>query len=85
MKQTLFKINEALAQALTRQRLCESCGNDFTCGAGLRGCWCSEIKLSDETRAELKSRFKDCLCSDCLRTFAANDESKKAAALEQTL
>jgi hypothetical protein len=74
MKQTLFKINDALANALTRHRQCESCGNDFSC-AGLLGCWCSEIKLSDQTRAELKSRFKDCLCSDCLNAFAARDEA----------
>jgi Cysteine-rich CWC len=50
---------------------CEACGNSFTCGARLSGCWCSEIKLSDATRAELKSRYSNCLCRDCLERFAA--------------
>jgi len=85
MKQVLYRINEVLADALTRQRVCESCGIDFSCGASLLGCWCSEVSLTEETRAELKSRFKDCLCSDCLNKFAAKDESKNPSALKSTL
>lgn len=46
--------------------VCEACGSSFTCGAKLNGCWCSEIELSDETRAELKSRYRNCLCRECL-------------------
>jgi len=45
---------------------CEACGNDFTCGASLKGCWCAEITLSGEDRAELKARYSDCLCRQCL-------------------
>jgi len=45
---------------------CEACGEPFTCGASLSGCWCGEIKLSDDTRAELRMKFKDCLCQRCL-------------------
>ncbi|HST51241.1 MAG TPA: cysteine-rich CWC family protein [Pyrinomonadaceae bacterium] len=52
---------------------CESCGGEFTCGATLAGCWCSEIKLSDETRAVLRERFKSCLCRECLERFAARE------------
>ena len=37
----------------------------------LRGCWCSEIELTDETRASLKSCYSDCLCRDCLEKAAA--------------
>ena len=71
MKQTLMKIGDKLAQALTRDRVCESCGKEFSCGASLRGCWCSEIELTDETRASLKACYSDCLCRDCLEKAAA--------------
>jgi len=50
---------------------CAACGGDFTCGATLRGCWCSEIKLSDEQRAELRDRYAGCLCGKCLEAAAA--------------
>jgi Cysteine-rich CWC len=47
--------------------MCEACGNPFTCGASLAGCWCSEIKLTDAARAQLKARYRNCLCRDCLQ------------------
>lgn len=50
---------------------CESCGNAFVCGVSLAGCWCSEIKVSAEVRAEMRSRFKRCLCRPCLERFAS--------------
>ena len=53
---------------------CEACGNPFTCGAKLSGCWCSEIKLSDETRAELKTSYRNCLCRECLEKMGQDSE-----------
>jgi hypothetical protein len=70
MNQTLVKIGQALSQGLTRQRVCEACGNEFSCGASLRGCWCSEINLSDETRVALKGQYRDCLCRECLTSMS---------------
>ena len=49
-----------------RDLKCECCGKDFVCGMSLKGCWCAEIKLDDETRSELRSKYKECLCKDCL-------------------
>jgi len=57
--------------------VCEACGSEFTCGATLAGCWCSEIKLSDAVRAELRGRYERCLCRKCLESVA--DEKKSAA------
>src|SRR6266853_5027539 len=51
---------------LRRGSTCDACGSDFSCGASLRGCWCSEIKLSDEARAEMRARYRGCLCRQCL-------------------
>jgi len=50
---------------------CEACGSQFTCGATLAGCWCSELKLSERQRGELKERYRSCLCSECLRSIAS--------------
>jgi len=54
---------------------CESCGEPFNCGVSLKGCWCSEIELTATDRATLKSKFKDCLCRNCLQKIASNAES----------
>jgi hypothetical protein len=70
MKQTLTKITNALSQALTRERRCEACGNEISCGASLNGCWCSEIKLSDAARKEIQGLYRDCLCRTCLEKAA---------------
>jgi hypothetical protein len=53
---------------------CEACGNDFTCGASLKGCWCAEIKLNDQDRATLKSCYSDCLCRNVWRNKPALDK-----------
>jgi hypothetical protein len=50
---------------------CEACGAAFTCGATLAGCWCTEVKLSDETRADLRTKYERCLCRECLEKGAA--------------
>ncbi|NNE99161.1 MAG: cysteine-rich CWC family protein [Pyrinomonadaceae bacterium] len=51
---------------------CESCGGEFICGATIRGCWCMKVKLSDETRADIKSKFERCLCPKCLEQIAVD-------------
>jgi hypothetical protein len=51
--------------------VCESCGEEFICGATLKGCWCMEIKLSEETRQNLKESFRACLCRNCLEKCAS--------------
>jgi cysteine-rich CWC protein len=56
---------------------CEACGGDVACGAMQAGCWCTEIKLSDEMRRVLRERYQHCLCRDCLARFA--EEEKRAA------
>jgi hypothetical protein len=55
-----------------RPLTCEACGKEFTCGASFSGCWCGEVKLTDESRAELKSRYKECLCRVCLEKAAVS-------------
>ena len=68
---------------LGRPRTCEACGQPFTCEIDLaRGCWCGEMELSAETRAELRKQFRDCLCRSCLEkakthTLLANGEREQ--------
>ena len=52
--------------ALRRPMRCEACGNDFVCGAGITGCWCTKVTLDTPVRGELRKRFRDCLCLKCL-------------------
>jgi hypothetical protein len=47
---------------------CEACGQSFACEIGLKGCWCSQVKLSEQTRQTLKAKYQRCLCRACLET-----------------
>ncbi len=46
--------------------VCESCGEEFLCGATLKGCWCMNVELTEEARTDLKTKFEKCLCKNCL-------------------
>ncbi len=46
---------------------CESCGEDFSCGANTGKCWCFEVDLSEENLDNLKANFDTCLCPKCLK------------------
>jgi len=58
---------------------CEACGNEFQCGATLTGCWCTQVKLTDETRASLRGRYKKCLCRTCLEREVGAGSSDPAS------
>lgn len=52
---------------LGKTQACEACGESFACEISLgKGCWCGEVKLSDETRQELRANYRNCLCRACL-------------------
>jgi hypothetical protein len=51
-------------------KTCEACGREFACGASLKGCWCAEVETTKATRDELRAKYKDCLCRECLEKAA---------------
>jgi hypothetical protein len=51
-------------------KICQSCGTEFACLGAC--CWCGEITLSDAARADLRTRFSDCLCRACLEAAAVS-------------
>jgi hypothetical protein len=55
---------------------CESCGEEFSCGAKTGLCWCFEIELESEMLAELRQVYKNCLCKDCLMKITENSTAK---------
>ena len=69
----VLPVLKGLIPRLRRNLICESCGDEFSCGASLSGCWCAEIKLKEETRSELRKQFTDCLCRNCLERMAAQE------------
>ena len=49
-------------------KTCPRCDAPFECKAGAIGqCDCSMIKLTIEEQAFIESRYKDCLCLNCLK------------------
>jgi len=64
-----------LHPAWREPQTCEGCGQPFRCGASLAGCWCQEIALSAEVKAELCRRYQRCLCRRCLEKFGAKGKA----------
>lgn len=51
--------------------VCESCRDEFICGATVTGCWCMNMKITDDARAEMKEMFQKCLCPKCLGSYSS--------------
>ena len=73
MKDGVKKLLRIFSSQQGVTEMCPACGEKFVCGATLAGCWCSEVRLSEEMRANLKERYKGCLCRACLEKFAASN------------
>ena len=60
-----------------RATTCPRCGGPFACGVGAdraTPCFCVSVVLGAERLAELRARWSDCLCADCLATLARHPE-----------
>lgn len=51
------------------QKTCPKCGKNFICTHDEK-CWCMALTLSPENLKRLKKEYNDCLCEDCLKTYA---------------
>jgi hypothetical protein len=50
---------------------CARCGGAFHCGANdPTPCACTGLKLNAELLTDLRQRYSDCLCLNCLRALA---------------
>lgn len=45
---------------------CSSCGQSMCCTEGT-DCWCSQETVDPAKRKELKEKYQDCVCRDCLK------------------
>ena len=62
---------------------CAACGKEFGCSANdcdttPTDCWCFAIELCEAAIAELQSRYKGCLCKNCLVAFASDLKGQPA-------
>jgi hypothetical protein len=55
--------------ALTVEKKCPRCGAAFICQQEA-GCWCAVVALCPETLKNLRMRYADCLCDNCLQGMA---------------
>ena len=63
-----------------RATTCPRCGGPFACGVGAdraTPCFCVAFELGPERLAELRAKWSDCLCADCLAALA-NDPQQAA-------
>lgn len=61
-------------------QVCPRCGETFRCGARSSWCWCDEVTLTEEARAELRALQLDgCLCRACLEALEVLDVTRSRA------
>ncbi|MFN8250921.1 MAG: cysteine-rich CWC family protein [Ferruginibacter sp.] len=49
------------------QKTCEHCGASFECRVGnISNCQCYTVKLTDQERDFIASRYGDCICAGCM-------------------
>ena len=61
-----------------RSTACPRCGATFACGVGAdraAPCFCAAIPLAPQRLAELRARYSDCLCAECLTALANEPEA----------
>ena len=51
------------------KKICPKCGKEFECKHD-KTCFCTRYSLSKEALRELKEKYDNCLCEDCLRQYA---------------
>jgi hypothetical protein len=51
---------------------CAACGESFSCGAPVAGCWCEDLQVAAGVLVALQARYADCLCWRCLTAAAAS-------------
>ncbi len=56
---------------------CSKCNVDFECGNEKPGCWCEELFLDIATLKELKEKYDNCLCPQCLKLHSHKNNSSK--------
>jgi hypothetical protein len=69
----LPKLHTLLSAHEREPQVCEACRETFVCGFSLKGCWCSQVKLSSATRAQLQEKYHRCLCRSCLEKAEAGN------------
>lgn len=82
----LRELTEFILPDKRAPRECEACGQLFGCGASLTGCWCMSVKVQAEVREQLRGKYKNCLCPECLARFAQepNATVEESLAVTQT-
>ncbi|WP_072032145.1 cysteine-rich CWC family protein [Crocinitomix catalasitica] len=54
---------------------CSKCQSPFNCNVNdIKACHCSQVKLTPEILAEIKEKYDNCLCNDCLRMFEVSSD-----------
>ncbi len=56
----------AIYESINFEKKCAQCNTSLVCYNDYN-CWCKEVVLSDFQKSEILLKYKDCLCSECLK------------------
>lgn len=58
-----------------REVKCPRCGKIFVCRHDA-SCFCTKYVLSEKAKKDIRSRWSECLCEDCLKEFSEPNSPK---------
>ncbi|MGI8884481.1 MAG: cysteine-rich CWC family protein [Pyrinomonadaceae bacterium] len=61
-----------MTETLQTNLICESCGEEFSCGSKTGNCWCFDVDSESENLSKLRENVKNCFCEKCLEKKAAS-------------
>ena len=57
---------------------CPGCNAEFECKVGsILLCQCTTVRLEEEEREYINSRFDDCLCADCMKALKSEYHNQR--------
>ena len=56
---------------------CSKCKITFECTNEKKGCWCEDLIIDIATLNQLREKYNNCLCPNCLKGYASSDNIEK--------
>ena len=55
------------------KKICQHCNSYFLCNSvDIVNCFCNTIVISSTAKKNIKAKYNNCLCANCLNYFNAN-------------
>lgn len=62
-----------MQNTIAHKKKCQRCNSYFLCNSiDITNCFCNPIIISNAAKKNIKTKYNDCLCANCLNYFNNN-------------